>query len=93
MVGQVCSTVDAAVGAVAVGQVSLEGLGARHDDSCLGDGDGCRGNGVAVAGWGGGAVQERASSPGRFAGEAPQHTGEGRGGVRGGRLTPGTHTL
>lgn len=30
MVGQVCPAVDAAVGAVAVGQVGLEGLGARH---------------------------------------------------------------
>ena len=32
VIGQVCSAVDAAVGAVAVGQVGLEGLGARHGD-------------------------------------------------------------
>ena len=92
MVGQVSSTVDAAVGTVAVGQVGLEGLGARHDDSCLGDSGGFRGDGVAVAGRSMGAVQEGAAGPGRLAGEAPQHTGEGRGGAWGGRHTPGTHT-
>ena len=73
MVGQVGPAVDAAVGAVAVGQVGLEGLGARHPDH----------------GRGRGTVQEGAASPGRLAGEAPQHAGEGRGGGRGGRHTPG----
>ena len=71
VVGQVCSAVDAAVGAVAAGQVGLKGLGARHSDH----GRGRR------------AVQEGAAGPGRLAGEAPQHTGEGRGGGGAG----GTH--
>lgn len=75
MVGQVRSAVDAAVGSVAAGQVGLEGLGARHPDHRVGRG--------------GGAVQERAAGPARLAGEAPQHTGKGRGGGRGGRHTPG----
>lgn len=55
---------DAAVGPVAARQVRLEGLGACHPDH----GRGWR------------AVQEGTASPGRLTGEAPQHTGEGRGG-------------
>ena len=92
MVGQVGPAVDAAVGAVAVGQVGLEGLGARHDHRRRAGGGVRRGDGVAVAGRGRGAVQEGAAGPGRLAGEAPQHAGEGRGGAWGGRHTPGTHT-
>lgn len=65
MVGEVCSAVDAAVGAVAAGQVRLEGFGARHGDHGPGR-------------W---AVQEGAAGPGRLTWEAPQHTGEGRGGA------------
>lgn len=65
VVGEVCSAVDAAVGAVAAGQVCLEGFGARHGDH----GPGRR------------AVQEGAAGPGRLTWEAPQHTGEGRGGA------------
>ena len=72
MVGQVSSAVDAAVGPVAAGQVRLEGLGARHSDH----GRSWR------------AVQEGTASPGRLTREAPQHTGEGRGGRRVGRRTP-----
>lgn len=65
MVGEVSSAVDAAVGAVAAGQVRLESFGARHGDH----GPGRR------------AVQEGAAGPGRLTREAPQHTGEGRGGA------------
>lgn len=65
MIGEVCSAVDAAVGAMTAGQVRLEGFGARHGDH----GPGRR------------AVQEGAAGPGRLTGEAPQHTGEGRGGA------------
>lgn len=72
MVGQVSSAVDAAVGSMAARQVCLEGLGARHSDH----GRGWR------------AVQKGTASPGRLTGEAPQHTGEGRGGRWYGRQTP-----
>lgn len=65
MVGEVCSAVDAAVGTVATGKVRLEGFGARHGNH----GPGRR------------AVQEGAAGPGRLTREAPQHTGEGRGGA------------
>lgn len=65
MVGEVCPAVDAAVGSVAAGQVGLEGLGAGHSQ----DGR-CRV-----------AVRERVAGPGRLAREAPQHTGERRGGA------------
>ncbi len=75
MVGEVCSAVDAAVGAVAAGQVRLERFGARHGDH----GPGRR------------AVQEGAASPGRLTREAPQHTGEGRGGA-GWEVYTCTHT-
>lgn len=72
VVGQVGPAVDAAVGSVAARQVGLEGLGARHSDH----GRGWR------------AVQKGAAGPGRLTREAPQHTGEGRGGRWGGRRTP-----
>ncbi len=75
MVGEVCSAVDAAVGAVAAGQVRLERFGARHGDH----GPGRR------------AVQEGAAGPGRLTREAPQHTGEGRGGA-GWEVYTCTHT-
>lgn len=64
MVGQVSPAVDAAVGPVAVRQIRLKSFGARHSDH----GRSWR------------AVQEGTASPGRLTGEAPQHTGEGRGG-------------
>lgn len=72
VIGQVSSAVDAAVGSVATRQVRLEGLGARHSDH--------------GRGWW--AVQKRTAGPGRLTGEAPQHTGEGRGGRWVGRRTP-----
>lgn len=75
MVGEVCSAVDAAVGTVAAGQVRLESFGARHGDH----GPGRR------------AVQEGAAGPGRLTREAPQHTGEGRGGA-GWEVYTCTHT-
>lgn len=72
VVGQVSSAVDAAVGSVAARQVRLKSLGARHSDHGR-----C---------WR--AVQEGTASPGRLTREAPQHTGEGRGGRWVGRRTP-----
>lgn len=75
MVGEMCSAVDAAVGAVAAGQVCLESFGARHGDH----GPGRR------------AVQEGAAGPSRLTREAPQHTGEGRGGA-GWEVYTCTHT-
>lgn len=72
MIGQVSSAVDAAVSSVAARQIRLESLGARHSDH----GRGWR------------AVQEGTASPGRLTREAPQHTGEGRGGRWVGRRTP-----
>lgn len=72
VVGQVSSAVDAAVRSVAARQVRLESLGARHSDH----------------GWSWRAVQEGTASPGRLTREAPQHTGEGRGGRWVGRRTP-----
>lgn len=65
MVGQVCSAVNAAVGAMAVGQVGLEGFGARHGNRGWRDGVG--------------AEQEGPVSPGRLTGETVEHAGEGRG--------------
>lgn len=72
MVGQVSAAVDATVSSMAAWQVRLKGLGARHSDH----GRGWR------------AVQEGTASPGRLTREAPQHTGEGRGGRWVGRRTP-----
>lgn len=72
VVGQVSPAVDAAVGSMAAGQVRLEGLRARHPDH----GRSWR------------AVQKRTASPGRLTGEAPQHTGECRGGGWVGQQTP-----
>ena len=72
VVGQVSPAVDAAVRSMAAGQVRLERLGARHSDH----------------GRGGRAVQEGAAGPVWLAWEAPQDTGEGRGGWRGGRHEP-----
>lgn len=72
VVGQVSSAVDATVCSMAARQVRLKGLGARHSDH----GRSWR------------AVQEGTASPGRLTREAPQHTGEGRGGRWVGRRTP-----
>lgn len=72
VVGQVSSAVDATVGSMAARQVRLKGLGACHSDHGR-----C---------WR--AVQKGTASPGRLTREAPQHTGEGRGGRWVGRRTP-----
>ena len=72
VVGQVSPAVDAAVRSMAARQVCLERLGARHSDH----------------GRSGRALQEGAAGPVWLAWEAPQDTGEGRGGWRGGRHEP-----
>ncbi len=81
VVGQVRSAVNAAVGAMAVWQVGLEGFGARHGD---------RGGRDGV-----GAEQEGPVSPGQLAGETVEHTGEGRGEASGEMRAHlwGTHTF
>lgn len=63
---------DAAVGSMAARQICLKGLRARHSDH----GRSWR------------AVQKWTASPGRLTGEAPQHTGECRGGSWVGQRTP-----
>ncbi len=81
MVGQVRSAVNAAVGAMAVWQVGLEGFGACHGDRGGRDGAG--------------AEQEGPVSPGRLAGEKVEHAGEGRGEASGEMRAHlwGTHTF
>lgn len=71
VVGQVRSAVNAAVGAMAVGQVRLKCFGARHCDRSRRDGAG--------------PEQEGPVSPGRLARETVEHTGEGRGDASGER--------
>lgn len=66
MVGEVGSAVDTAVCSVAVGQVGLEGFGARHGGSGGRDGTG--------------AQEEGPLGPVRLAVETVENAGEGRGG-------------
>lgn len=71
VVSQVCSAVNAAIGAMTVWQVGLKGFGARHCDCGGRDGAGAKQNGPVC--------------PGRLAGETVEHAGEGRGDVSGER--------
>lgn len=72
MVGKVSPAVDAAICPMAARQIRLEGLRTRHSDH----GRSWR------------AVQKWTASPGRLTGEAPQHTGECRGGSWVGQQIP-----
>lgn len=71
MVGEVCTAVDAAVGAVTCGKVGLEGFGARH--------------GEHRRAWC--TLHKGAAGPRRLTRETAQHTREGRGGAWGGTHT------